>query len=709
MTLIRTLCLFIILLISSYGSYAQNEYTTWYFGKGLGLDFRSGMANPLNAPAHASSRYITSSSVISDKNTGQLLFYTNGTSVFNRYHQEMPNGNLGTQYFQNILIVPDPGDTMLYFVFYTQNNALSYSKVDMRLSGASGAVTQKNIPLFAPVDNRFAVVKQLYNGGYWLITHLPNSNNFQSYRITKEGIQPTPVLSTTSETVHWPVSQTFYNEIVTSVSGEQFVVMNNDASSPNGKYILLFDFDKKCGTVSLKKTITSHFFVYDVALDVSAKFLYVIVSWGGGNRNIIQHDLSKPGDVDGLSGPPLIQGNEPMSRMKLAPDNSIYVTKQELIGNGYSPSRYIDVILKPSVEGPGCIYREKFFNLSPGNQCFNDPCYLTDRFPNMIMDRTKTQPRLFEEPQLSVSNFCQGETTAFNMTPVDLYADSMHWDFGDSTSASSPSANHVYQKTGTYDATFNWYLCGQRYTLHREVKIGSVPAAFLGEDSTVCYGHEVSLSPPLMAESYLWSTGDTTFSVRISSPGSYAVEVRNGNCTATDTVTIDFYDRLWTKLGEEYFICDRDQELVRLDAGPGYTQYKWTPTGDTAQWIIVGDLGNYFVVVKDFRGCDGNDGTIVKRICPVELFFPTAFTPNGDGINDTYLPVGNSVVSFSMNIYNRWGQSVFRSDDLSHGWNGKSEDLHAPDGVYVYTAYYTGYINKILRRFGVTGEFTLIR
>ncbi len=702
---------FLLIFATALQVVAQKENATWYFGKALGISFANGTAKPLNTPAHASNRYITSTSCISDKKTGAPLFYTNGQKVFNRLHGEMSLPLSGNTYSQNLLIVPDPGDSMAYYLLYAYGNTLFQAKVNMRLKNGLGDLVYVNQLLFAGIDNRFAVVKQTYNAGYWLITHVNSTKQFYTYRITKDTIETTPVISSLNENYIWPDASNFYSEIVTTIDGTQFAVMENNSASPLNKFILLYNFDKKCGTVTLKREISSPFFLYDIAYDATARFLYVISNAGGSDKNIVQYDIASTNATeDVLPGTPIIKGNYPMYRMKLAPDDKIYISKQELIGNGYSPSRYIDVIHAPSVKGELCNYQERVFNLSPGNQCFNDPCYLTDRFPNMIMDRTITQPYSFEEPLLSIENFCFGESTSFDILNDSLTSDNFWWDFGDSTKEYNRyKTNHIFKNPGKYYVSFNWSLCGLNYSISREISIGLKPDIHLGSDTSICFGTTLTLSPGI-GEKYLWSTGDTTSTLIANKAGIISVQVSNGSCISEDEIRIEIYPQVWTLLGEEYFICDRDKELVKLDAGPGFNQYKWTPGNDTSQWIIVGDLGNYFVIVKDFRGCDGSDGTIVKRICPVELFFPNAFTPNDDGLNDTYLPIGNSVVDFQLTIFNRWGQIVFETNNLQTGWNGKTDKNNfAPSDIYFYQANYSGYINKVLTHFTSNGNLQLIR
>src|SRR5258705_5903534 len=134
-TALRYCCLF-LLLFSSHLLHAQKEANIWYFGHYLGLDFNSGTVVPLN---DGQTNTIEGVATISNSN-GNLLFYTDGITVWNRLHQVMPNG---TGLFgnpsstQSAVIVPKVGDTTRYFVFTVDQvggpNGLRYSVVNMTL------------------------------------------------------------------------------------------------------------------------------------------------------------------------------------------------------------------------------------------------------------------------------------------------------------------------------------------------------------------------------------------------------------------------------------------------------------------------------------------------------------------------------------------------------------------------------------------------
>ena len=79
--------------------------------------------------------------------------------------------------------------------------------------------------------------------------------------------------------------------------------------------------------------------------------------------------------------------------------------------------------------------------------------------------------------------------------------------------------------------------------------------------------------------------------------------------------------------------------------------------------------------------------SISNEVCiptAFRLFVPNAFTPNNDGINDIFMPMGIYIKEYQMQIYNRWGEKLFESDDFHKGWNGKYQEEYCPTGVYYY-------------------------
>ncbi len=90
------------------------------------------------------------------------------------------------------------------------------------------------------------------------------------------------------------------------------------------------------------------------------------------------------------------------------------------------------------------------------------------------------------------------------------------------------------------------------------------------------------------------------------------------------------------------------------------------------------------------------------------VLMPNAFTPNNDQINDVFKPLAIfiSEEDYSFDIYNRWGEIIFSTDDISEGWTGKNKrEQVSPEGVYFYMLQYKDFYDEI---HDMSGEVTLI-
>ncbi|MFH2095439.1 MAG: gliding motility-associated C-terminal domain-containing protein, partial [Bacteroidota bacterium] len=89
------------------------------------------------------------------------------------------------------------------------------------------------------------------------------------------------------------------------------------------------------------------------------------------------------------------------------------------------------------------------------------------------------------------------------------------------------------------------------------------------------------------------------------------------------------------------------------------------------------------------------------------VFFPNAFTPDHDGLNDEFRPVVSfsSTIDYEFRVYNRWGEIIFRAYDPTEGWNGKIHGRNAKEGVYIYYVCFTSALNKVFEQ---SGFFSLI-
>lgn len=84
----------------------------------------------------------------------------------------------------------------------------------------------------------------------------------------------------------------------------------------------------------------------------------------------------------------------------------------------------------------------------------------------------------------------------------------------------------------------------------------------------------------------------------------------------------------------------------------------------------------------------------------LSLFIPNSFTPNGDGLNDTFGVYGESVKNYRMEVYNRWGEIIFSSTEVTRQWDGTYRGKHVPQGAYVYKVSASGINGNEMARNG---------
>ena len=100
-----------------------------------------------------------------------------------------------------------------------------------------------------------------------------------------------------------------------------------------------------------------------------------------------------------------------------------------------------------------------------------------------------------------------------------------------------------------------------------------------------------------------------------------------------------------------------------------------------------------------------SNAVIVEK--PYALYSPNAFSPDGDGINDLFKVSGQGMSDFQIEIYNRWGQMVYKSIDLSNGWDGTFKGKNMPTGTYVYKIKTSNYVDE--QKLVKSGTVALVR
>ena len=232
------------------------------------------------------------------------------------------------------------------------------------------------------------------------------------------------------------------------------------------------------------------------------------------------------------------------------------------------------------------------------------------------------------------------------------------------------------------------------------------PQVSLDDNPSLCTGTSRQLNAGNFS-SYLWQDGSTGQTNTVSSLGTYWVIVTDINgCKGSDTVRIT--NLLPTPSGflpADEPICAYDHFMI--SANGSFKTYLWSDNTRSEKAEVKGP-GLYWLQVTTFDNCVGRDTVIyTAKDCGNRIFYPTAFTPNGDGRNDVFRPLlFNKVNKYEFIIYNRWGQLIFSSRTPGKGWDGTvgGKPQHSQTFVWICTYEFDGEKQKTDK-----GTITLIR
>jgi gliding motility-associated-like protein len=253
---------------------------------------------------------------------------------------------------------------------------------------------------------------------------------------------------------------------------------------------------------------------------------------------------------------------------------------------------------------------------------------------------------------------------------------------------SSHFAGGMLQTTsGVYKDTLQTTLgCDSIVTTN--LQVNPKPKPNLGQDRNICFGTSINLSPGVFS-SYGWQNLSISPTFTVADTGLYYVTVTNSfNCSARDSIRINEIKPLPKDFLKDIdSICSYEKLIVQ--SLKSYSSYQWS-TGESLNKINVLNAGKYWLKVTDLNGCVGIDTiSVYPKNCKIGIFFPNAFTPNGDGKNDVFRPlVFGNLQSFKLEIYDRGGQLVYRTNNYQQGWNSLPNSLLYSTSAFVWQCTY---------------------
>lgn len=730
----------------------QTINDVWYFGLNAGISFSTA---PPTALTNGVLNTDEGCAVICDNN-GQLLFYTDGITVYNKNHVAMSNGSGLYGDFsstQSAIIVPLPGSNHLYYIFTLDAFAgiygICYSIVDITLNAGFGDVTLKNQTILTPASEKITVVKHSNNTDFWVVVHGWGNNQFHSYLLSSSGLNLTPVTTAIG------TSYAGGGGINNAANAIGYMKVNNAGNMIAVAICVddvreLLQFDKSTGVLSNPIVIsdpdantTSRAYAMEFSPD--NHYLYVKNFY---SHNVYQYDVSTYNQT-------LIQNSKTLvgtvsgasiyftGAMQLGPDNKIYIAQYD--------TSTLAVINFPNNPAGTCGLVNNAISLNGRNGKLGLPCLVNTSFIN--------------NPIYIISNGCYNNVYSFSLSDTTNIS-TVSWNFGDPASGTNNtsilhSPTHQFSSNGSFGITaIVNYPGGFVDTLESTVNISNNPDLLLSDSIEMCYGSTSVLEVQGSWSSYHWSNSSNSASISVDQAGIYSVTATDANgCEVADTIVCIFGNTFSVDIDTTFCLGSPFVfEGQIIDAGGTYTfsytsaqgcdsvivlnaiameqpqvilpqdtmlcigQHVYVSPALSGNWNTIswadGYLGNsriissegvYSIMVSGDCGSDQDEISVLFDSCLSEIWFPNVFTPNGDYHNPVFTGSGINIFDFHMMIFNRWGQMLYESFSLDDGWDGNFKGSECSEGVYFWIAYYSMYENNSLVTKNSIGCVTLWR
>lgn len=314
------------------------------------------------------------------------------------------------------------------------------------------------------------------------------------------------------------------------------------------------------------------------------------------------------------------------------------------------------------------------------------------------------------------------------------------WDFGDTnTSAEKQPTSHTYNDFGDYEVSLKVFSAKCENTIKKEIRIiAGIPTVNYGPPSEGCPALKVDFySTTKNAESYFWEFGDGnsssdpnpthtyytegTFTVKLTVDGPGGQTIKddlNVEVYPEPTALFDVFPNVVTIPGETVSFANKsmDANIYAWDFGDGQSSTEKNPKHD---YTTAGDYDITLNAENEY-GCRSSyiQHNAVTAQEGGEITLPNAFTPNTSGSSDgrydrtdtnNYIfhpGIQKGIEEYKLQIFSRWGQLLFQSEDIEVGWNGYYKSKLCSQGVYIWKVtcrFSTGQV-KVL-----TGDVTLLR
>ncbi len=272
--------------------------------------------------------------------------------------------------------------------------------------------------------------------------------------------------------------------------------------------------------------------------------------------------------------------------------------------------------------------------------------------------------------------------------------------------------NFCPTEIGTYTLRQTIWFLGIDYSFEKIVEIIPLLEVSLPNDTMYCDTPatiELTSNRPL--QNIEWSSGETTSTALIYESGQYEVVADDGYCQANTSANYEFiFDKIDTSLALQIpdsatvcairlpFELRPESEYISL----------FQKENEMPDSVLTFSQSGVYKIKTTIDGCEFSKTFQLKTSeCAANVYVPSAFSPNDDGINDSFLPLGSDIQPIRLKIYDRWGGKLFESTETEIAWNGKFNEKSAQQGVYVFQFEYVNLLTGLEEE--MSGEVTVMR
>lgn len=292
----------------------------------------------------------------------------------------------------------------------------------------------------------------------------------------------------------------------------------------------------------------------------------------------------------------------------------------------------------------------------------------------------------------ATASICEGGSQVLTATGGTSY----EWRLNNALIQGETGATITATAPGTYSVMIKNGECSGPASNTAEITLDTKPSGSISPaTASICEGQSQVLTAT-GGTIYEWRRdgvtieGEVSATITVATPGIYSVIINNNGCIgeASNTSVVTLAAKAGTRYADVHVAPNVPAQLSAKTAG---IAFEWIPgTGldnpnSPTPMVTVTENVEYLIRIVREGGCEIMDTLLVKVDAgETKIFVPTAFTPDGNSVNDRLRPLGGLASITFFRIYNRWGNKIFETDQLGAGWDGRYNGVPQPSDTYTW-------------------------